>query len=350
VLSFLGFEGEEKLQPNWGTVVRSSRQVMDELSLDLQYIHLNPSTDAPRFEYGVESYTDEWGVGYQKIENPTGIYYEICKHPLAAATIHDLDYFDWPDPRDPSRTAGLLERCLDLYKNTDRALVGKFSTPIFEQAWYLRGYEQWLQDLIVNKEFACALLDRLTDIAVELSEVGLEITAKYLQIYRVAGDDLGHQEAPLISPKMFRELVKPRFARLYEAIKSLLSETNPSCKLKAHSDGDIYPLIEDFIDIGLDVLNPVQPYVAEMDHGRIKNQYGSQLSFHGGIDIQRILPFGTPAEVKKEAIKTMQTLGSGGGYILAPTHYVQADVPAENIIALRDAVLEFGRYPLTHVP
>jgi uroporphyrinogen decarboxylase len=108
----------------------------------------------------------------------------------------------------------------------------------------------------------------------------------------------------------------------------------------------VYPLINDFIDIGLDVLNPVQPYVAEMDHERIKKEHGSSLSFHGGIDIQRVLPFGTPDEVKMEAKKTMEALGPGGGYILAPTHYVQADVPPENIIALRDAVLEYGRYPI----
>lgn len=320
---------------------------MEELSVDLYYIHLNASDSAPTFKYGVESFKDEWGVGYRKIENPTGVYYEMCEHPLAEATVDDLEGFPWPDPFDPSRTAGLEDRCLDLYRNTDFALVGKFSTPIFEQAWYLRGYEQWLMDLVVNPEFACALMDKLTDIAIGLAESGLKICAKYIQIYRVAGDDLGHQEGPLISPKMFRELVKPRFRRLYGAVREMLGEINPSCKIKAHSDGDVYPIIKDYIEMGLDILNPVQPYVAEMDHMHIKKEYGSHLSFHGGIDIQRVLPFGSTEDVVLEGKKTMAALGQGGGYILAPTHYVQADVPPENIIALRDAVLEYGRYPLS---
>jgi uroporphyrinogen decarboxylase len=104
--------------------------------------------------------------------------------------------------------------------------------------------------------------------------------------------------------------------------------------------------MEDYVEMGLDILNPVQPYVAEMDHARLKTEFGSRLAFHGGIDTQHVLPFGSPAEVKAEARKTLQALGPGGGYILAPTHYVQADVPPANVIALRDAVLEYGRYPL----
>ncbi len=150
----------------------------------------------------------------------------------------------------------------------------------------------------------------------------------------------------LLSPRMFRKLIKPRFARLYRASKEMAHQFNPKCKLIAHTDGDVYPIIPDYIEMGLDMLNPVQPYVAEMDHERLKHEFGDRLSFHGGIDIQRALPFGTPEEVRAEAIKTMRALGKGGGYILAPTHYVQPDVPPENMVVLRDAVMEAGRYPL----
>ena len=97
--------------------------------------------------------------------------------------------------------------------------------------------------------------------------------------------------------------------------------------------------------MGLEILNPVQPYVAEMDHGRLKQEFGDRLSFHGGIDLQKVMPFGTPEEVTAEALKTMRTLGRGGGYILAPTHYLLPDIPPENILALRDAVLSHGHYP-----
>ena len=115
----------------------SSRPLMDELCLDLHYIHLNSSSEAPVFEYGMERYEDEWGVGYRRIENPISVYYEICEHPLAEATIEDLEEYPWPDPFHPSRTVGLEDRCLDLVTNTEFAIVGKFSPPIFEQAWYV---------------------------------------------------------------------------------------------------------------------------------------------------------------------------------------------------------------------
>jgi uroporphyrinogen decarboxylase len=117
-------------------------------------------------------------------------------------------------------------------------------------------------------------------------------------------------------------------------------------KIMAHTDGGVYPIIPDFIDMGLDVLNPVQPFADEMDHERLKKEFGSRLSFHAGIDIQSVLPHGSPEDVKQEALRAIHALGPGGGYILAPTHYVQSDVPPENIIALRDAVKEHGRYPL----
>jgi uroporphyrinogen decarboxylase len=114
----------------------------------------------------------------------------------------------------------------------------------------------------------------------------------------------------------------------------------------AHTDGDVYPIIPDYIEMGLDVLNPVQPYVAEMEPEKLKREFGRQLAFHGGIDLQRVLPFGTPEKVYAEAVKAMRTLGPGGGYILAPTHYLTPDVPPENVLALRNAVLERGAYPL----
>jgi uroporphyrinogen decarboxylase len=145
---------------------------------------------------------------------------------------------------------------------------------------------------------------------------------------------------------MFRSMIKPHFARLYGEARRMLNEINPEIRIMGHTDGDVYPIIPDYIEIGLDVLNPVQPYVAEMEHDRLKKEFGDKLSFHGGIDLQKVMPFGTTDEVTAEAIKTMRALGNNGGYILAPTHYLLADVPPENILALRDAVLKHGQYPL----
>jgi uroporphyrinogen decarboxylase len=346
---YLGYKSQVEVHPSGPSLnVRPPVEFLQLLQIDLYYIGLGLPKSVPSFEFGMETYTDEWGVLHRKIENPLGCHYESVSHPLASARIEDLDDFPWPDPNDPALVNGLEEKAHNLYANTDLALVGKFSNSLFEQAFILRGLEQLFLDFSLNPEFVCALMDKLTEIAIQLVRVGLSACGKYLQILRLAGDDMGHQRGTLLSPTKFRQIVKPRFARLYQEAKRLFQQYNPKGKLMAHSDGDVYPLLPDYIEMGLDIFNPVQPYVAEMEHTRLKREYGNRLCFHGGMDIQNILPYGDPDIVRAEAIKVMQALGRGGGFILAPTHYLLADVPPENVIALRDAVLEHGSYPLAN--
>ncbi len=346
---YLGFKPRNDVRPGGPSLnVRPPVEFLQELHVDLYYIGLSQTKAAPVFEYGMETYTDEWGVLYRKIDNPWGCHYESISHPLAHARTKDLENFPWPDPNDPALVEGLEARARELYENTEFALVGKFNNSLFEQSFILRGLEQLFMDLSLDPEFVCALMDKLTDIAIQLIQVGLKSCGKYLQILRLAGDDMGHQRGTLLNPTMFRQIVKPRFARLYREAKRLFHQYNPNGKLMAHTDGDVYPLIPDYIEMGLDVLNPVQPYVAEMEHTRLKREFGSRLCFHGGMDLQHVLPFGKPDEVRAEAIKVMHALGYGGGLILAPTHYLLPDVPPENVMALRDTVLEHGRYPLVN--
>jgi len=343
----LGFRPQKAVLPgNTALSVRPPLEFLQEMRVDLYYLSLNPPPGRAAFEYGMQSYTDEWGVQHRKIETPVGLQYEMARHPLADAKVTDLADYPWPDPRDPSLVAGLEQRARQLYEQTQLALVGRLSSSIFEQAFALRGMEKLFMDMALDPEFAGALMDRLADLAIGYLEAGLKACGKYLQILRLAGDDMGHQRGTLFSPAMFRRVIKPRFARLYRAARELFLQYNPQGKLMAHTDGDVYPIIPDYIEMGLDVLNPVQPYVTEMEHDRLKREFGDRLCFHGGIDLQRVLPFGTPDEVYQEAVKTMRALGPGGGYILAPTHYLTPDVPPENVLALRDAVLERGRYPL----
>ena len=344
---YLGLETKKEVYPSssW-LAVGNPIELLHELNIDLCYVGLGRAKNAPVFEYGMDYYTDEWGVEFRKIEHPTGVHYDFSNQVLGDATVNDLEDYPWPDPNNPELTEGLEEKCRNLYENTDFALVGKFSNSIFEQAFYMRGFEQMLMDVSLNPEFATALMNKLVDIALVRLEAGLKACGKYIQCVRFAGDDMGHQTGPLMSPRMFRRVIKPQFARYYKEARALINQYNPKIKIMAHTDGDVYPIIPDYIEMGLDVLNPVQPYVAEMEHDKLKAEFGDRLSFHAAIDIQKVMPYGTPEEVKNEAIKTMQALGPGGGYILAPTHYLQSDVPPENIIALRDAVLEHGHYPI----
>jgi uroporphyrinogen decarboxylase len=345
IKEYLGLKTDLVPSSPW-LAVGNPMKLIEALKIDLCYIGLGKAKDTPVFEYGMETYTDEWGVTFRKLENTSGLSYEIFDPVLKDATITDLEDYPWPDPYNPDLTEGLQEKARDLYENTDLALVGKFSNSIFEQSFYMRGFEQMLMDVSLDPDFVDALMGKMVDLALARLEVGLEACGKYIQCVRFAGDDMGQQSGPLMSPKMFRRVIKPQFSRYYATARKMIDRFDPEIKIIAHTDGDVYPIIPDYIEMGLDVLNPVQPYVAEMEQDKLKAEFGDRLAFHAAIDIQRVMPFGTPDEVRDEAIKTMQTLGPGGGYILAPTHYLQGDVPPENVIALRDAVMEFGRYPL----
>ena len=347
IQKYLGIKPEKEVYPsNPWLAISNPIELLDALNIDLCYIGLGKARNTPVFEYGMDNYTDEWGVKFRKVEHPFGLHYDFFDPVFPDASLSEVENYPWPDPNNSELTEGLEEKAKDLYENTDFALIGKFSNSIFEQAFYMRGFENMLMDLSLNPEFTEALMRKLVDIALARLEVGLKACGQYIQCVRFAGDDMGQQNGMLMSPKSFREVIKPQFARYYREARKKIDQYNPAIKIMAHTDGDVYPIMPDYIEMGLDVLNPVQPYVAEMEHDKLKAEFGDRLAFHAAIDIQKVMPFGTPEEVKQEAIKTMKTLGPGGGYILAPTHYLQADVPPENIIALRDAVLEFGHYPL----
>ena len=343
----LGYPEDKELFPKSPDLgVTPSIAFLEEFNVDLYYLGLNPWENESSFDYGSDSYQDAWRAGYKKILGNSGLEYFNEIHPLSYATQKDLEQFPWPDPNAPELITDLQERAEYLSIETNFALVGKFSSSIFEQAAALRGMQQLYIDFVQDPDFVFDLFNRLTEIAIQLTRVGLKECGKYLHILRLAGDDMGSQRSTLFSPAMFRRMIKPHFSRLYQQTKSMFHEYNPQGKLMAHTDGDVYPIIPDYCEMGLDILNPVQPYVSEMEHAKLKREFGDRLSFHGGIDIQKVLPFGTPEEVTREAVNTMKNLGREGGYILSPTHYLLADVPPENIMALRDAVIQYGRYPL----
>lgn len=267
-------------------------------------------------------------------------------HPLADATLDDLERYPWPDASAPGKGEATEAEAKRLYEDTDLALVGRFGGPIVQTAIYLMGFQCWLERASSEPEFAGVLLDKITDIAIQLDRVGLEATAKYIQIFKVSGDDFGMQMGPLYSPKMFRELILPRLERRWRAAREYLDRTNPRVQMMFHSCGGIRPLIGDLVNIGMQILDPVQPRATGMDSAELKAEFGERLTFHGGVDEQQVLPFGTIADVQQEVRLRLQAFGQGGGYILAPSHYVQADTAPENLVAMCEAAKEYGLYPL----
>jgi uroporphyrinogen decarboxylase len=290
---------------------------------------------------------DEWGIEWSKTELPNNhFYWEMTKHPLEDLTIDDLDDYPWPDPYDPARVEGLGNYLRYVRENTQFAILAKFGGAMFETAWYLRGMERFFMDLVENPEFVKKLFDKIFYIQRGLHEVGIKAAGEYVDILRLSGEDLGTQDSQLISLPTFRRTVRPYLQDLWGFAKQNLLKKNPKGKIMLHSCGSIRPFIPDWIDMGLDMLDPIQPKAKGMEPLGLKRDFGDKLSFHGGIDAQYYMPFGTVEEMRQHTREYVEALGPGGGYIVAPVHNVQGDVPPQNLVAMRDAVEEFGYYPL----
>jgi uroporphyrinogen decarboxylase len=275
------------------------------------------------------TFLDAWGTHRRQVTNEFGSYDEYASHPLAEAeTVGDVLGWDWAstDDWDVSGVRAQCERLNDGLRYHLRYEVGG----IFEWSWGLRGFERFLLDLVEQPEIACAIMDRFTDIYIENTLRVIEAAGGLLDMVYTY-DDVGIQNGLLMSPRMWRRFILPRHQRLNAAIRS----AKYPIKIMYHSCGAVFRLIGPFVDeMDIDVLNPLQPRAAGMDLARIKAEFGERLSFHGAIDIQQTLPHGTPEAVQAEVRERCRLLGRGGGYICTSAHYLQADTPLENIIAM----------------
>lgn len=283
-------------------------------------------------------FIDDWGGGQEEIE--PGIWFPGI-HPLKeATTIAELEQYPWPDMDDPSRVAHVKQAAVEIAQENQFAILG---TPWllfpFERAFSMQGMDTFLLNMAMYPDFAKAMLEKHLTLCKQLMGHFLEEAGENLDIIKI-GDDLGTQEKLLISPKMYRELLKPIHADFIAFIKE-----RTKAKVFFHTDGDVFNLIPDFIEIGVDILNPIQTSAGKMSKlAELKSQYGDQLVFCGAIDTQRILPHGTPQEVKEEVKRVIEILGEGGGYMVSSVHTIMHEVPPENILAMVDAVLEYGNY------
>jgi uroporphyrinogen decarboxylase len=200
----------------------------------------------------------------------------------------------------------------------------------------MRGYQAWLEDLLLRPSFFTALLERLAEFHARLFERALEETREYVDLVCLA-DDVGTQNGPLISPQKYRELIKPSHRRVFGAVKRFAKP------VLYHTCGSVYSLIPDFIEVGIDILNPIQVRAADMNPQRLKREFGRDLSFWGAIDIQEVLPRGTPAQVRDEVRRRIDDLAPGGGYVVAAAHNIQPEVPPENVVAMCEAAVEYGQ-------
>jgi len=277
---------------------------------------------------GDQPYTDEWGVTFVPAHYQTrfgsGFYTEPVGHPLADAAV--LDTYRVPDPERPELYEG-VERLVREHK-AEHAIMGEAVTTIFETAGALRGLSQLMMDFIEDPDLA----DRILEIPYRyhLATARRMVTLGVDMIW--LGDDVGTQRGMMISPQHWRRFLKGRMAHCISELKAI----NPALKIAYHSDGDIRPIIPELIEIGIDILNPIQP--ACMDPAEIKRLYGQRIALWGTLDVQKTIPFGTPEEVRREVLLRIETVGRGGRFIIGPTHHVQLDTPMENLWALVHAI------------
>ncbi|MFH1760694.1 MAG: uroporphyrinogen decarboxylase family protein, partial [bacterium] len=281
---------------------------------------------------------DYWG----SIRIQVGEYSELVGFPLAdAETIEELNEYPWPVLEKRDNFDDRVKHAKELFENTSYAVVADAPiNGVFEIACAMRGYEKILMDMALKPDYVHALFKHINDIQIRAVEIYYGAVGKYIHIAQT-GDDFGMQNSEFFSVDMYRDLIKPYFKKYLDAIKSYTS-----AKILHHTCGSVYNLIPELIDTGVDILNPIQPTAKYMEPSRLKAEFGDRLCFHGGVCMQDILPHGTPQQVKEHVKDRILGYGPRGGYIICPAHNLQGDTPPENILAMYEAIDEYGNYPL----
>ncbi len=345
IKKLMGIESEDRYLYDWPELgsAMPDESVMQRLKSDARGIlDRFPSAvyERNKSRPAHAPFIDDWGNGQMEI-GPDNWYPGI--HPMPdAKTVLDLDQFQWPNMNDPYRTSHIREQAQKLHEENQYAIMG---TPWlmfpFERAIGLQGMEQFLLNMATEQDFAQDLLSRINRLCMTNMENFLAQCGDKLDIIKI-GDDLGTQENLMISPRMYRKMLKPLHAEMIALIKK---KTN--AKVFFHTDGDVFDLIDDFIEIGVDILNPIQTSAGKMSNlEELKKKFDKRIIFCGAIDTQNVLPSGTPDQVKQEVKRVINILGTGGGYMVATVHTVMNEVPPENVLAMVDAVEEYGHYPL----
>ncbi len=327
------------IMSNW----KISEEMLRRLHVDFRRVYMNPSSSFEPKDHGDGTIDSEFGSRFAWF----GPYLEVVHFPWAEFTeVEQVEQYEWLDPDDPSRMNGVMDRAKHLHEETDFAVIGMVGGPwgAFEIcAHYMRGFDKFLVDLATRKDLAKAMMDKAMSLAIAMNRMLLDEVGDYLDLVLV-GDDLGHQHGLIMSPKMYRDLVKPRHKKIYSDIH----KRAPHVKVLYHSCGAIEPMIDDLIEVGVDILNPLQPLAWGMESALLKKKYGNRICFHGGVDLQDAMAAtGTLDDVRKEVETRLSAFAPGGGYIFAPAHNLQPDSTPEKIVEMYDHAEKKGKYPIS---
>ena len=281
--------------------------------------------DTSRLAQG--EYTDCWGI----VRHQAGFYWDIWKSPLRDMSLEDLQAYEWPDAAniDKKQLDDMEERAKRLYYDTDVVVVGEHPVlGYLELGCWMFGFDDFLYRLLGEPETAQWFFSNYHRYVTDVCELYYGRLGKYFHV-TTSGDDFGTQKGPFISPELFREAIAPWYKK-----RIAMTREMTDAYYFHHSCGSVFRLIPDILDMGVDILNPIQPGAVEMEPERLKDAYGDRLTYWGGIDEQNLLTKGTPEEVKKETARVLNIMNRDGGYVLAASHNIQPDVPPENVVAM----------------
>jgi len=324
-------------------IARVDDDVMDRLGVDVKNVSPRSSATFRIQIRDMGEYTtfrDEWGIGW-RMPRKGGWYYDMYQHPLKGAVAEaDVDRYPWPSPLDPARFTGIREAARKIIEQERRAVImGSMSAGIMEMHAWMRGFEDGYADYGSNPALAGRIMDKVLEMKVAYWGKALEILGDSVDVVQEA-DDFAGQTGLLLSPRSYREVAKPRHKRLFDFIHS-----RTKARIFFHSCGSVRKVIPDLIEAGVNILNPVQVSAAGMDSAELKREFGKDLTFWGGgVDTQRVLGTGTPGQVREEVRRRVTDLMPGGGFVFNTVHNIQGNVPAENIVAMWEALREFGVY------
>lgn len=329
-----GGTGAPRMCERMMRVVEVDEQILRALQIDTRAVFPGTATKGRAMELGPRRYRDMWGV--ERVQPEGSLYYDLVTSPLSGEiSTSDILAYPWPDPEDPGHVAGLKERVRWIREHTDCAAVLALPSAFVHVSQYLRGFEDWFCDFVVDAKRLEVLFDAVLDVNMriarrQLAEVGREVELV------LCSDDLGAQQALQMSHEHYLRYIKPRHEKYFRQIHDLTP-----AKLAFHSCGSVASIIEDLIEIGVEVLNPVQPMAGGMNPVELKKKYRGRLALWGGTDTQTIVPRGSVADVKRMVEELIEQVGEGGGYIFASCHNVQPDVPLENLLALYQHAREY---------
>lgn len=341
LLDYLGFDtkGYDNTRLLFGQTKRLDNRILEHFNVDTRSVGgILRAKDSQFQVLSPDEYIDEWGITHKFM----GQYWEMTKNPLKGATADDLDDYRFPNPDsvDLEQLEIDAKQAKNLYENTDYLVCAEHPVyGIFELGCWMCGFEDFFVKMALDEEFVAKFFDKVLTYQKRVIELYYGALGKYIH-YTSSGDDFATQNGPFVSPSMFAELVKPAFAERVRYTKQFTS-----AKYLHHSCGSVYSLLDEIIDCGVDILNPIQPKARDMSPQKLKDAYGSRIVFHGGIDTQELLPFASDEEIEQTVKETIQTMNRDGGYILAAAHNIQPDVNPHKLTIMLEAANRYRAMP-----